>query len=345
MSSIPVIELSSRARDIFQLVVESYLGSGLPVGSKTLASQGVNLSPASIRYVLQELETKGLLLSPHISAGRMPTELGLRLFVNGMMQLSEPSEEERSAIEADVIRGHSAKERLVNATMTLSGLSACAGLVLVPKQELVLKQLGFVVLDDNRALAIIVGSDGSVENRVIELSTSFPASALTEASNYINAHFSGYSFSEAKKSLFNQIDLERNELDSAASDLIQRGLAVWSEDSRKRPVLIVRGQSNLLQDASEDLDRAKQLLEELEDKKEIASLLEKVSESDAAQIFIGSENKLFSLSGSSVIASPYHGEDGHMVGVVAVIGPTRLNYGRIVPMVDFTAKTLSRTIA
>lgn len=275
----------------------------------------------------------------------MPTELGLRLFVNGMMQLSEPSEEERTTIESDLFRAGSAKERLVTATTTLSGLSACAGLVLIPKQELVLKQLGFVMLDNNRALAVIVGADGSVENRVIELPSGTSASTLIEAGNYISAHLTGCSFSEAKKRLFHEIDLERTELDSAASDLVQRGLVVWSEDSRKRPVLIVRGQSNLLQDASDDLERAKQLLEELEDKEEIARLLEKVSVSDAAQIFIGSENKLFSLSGSSVIASPYHGEGGHMVGVVAVIGPTRLNYGRIVPMVDFTAKTLSRIIA
>lgn len=344
MTIAPISELNDRARDVFRVVVESYLGTGLPVGSRTISKlSGLNLSPASIRNVMQDLEELGLLAAPHTSAGRMPTETGLRLFVDGMMQAAELSPEERRAIESQLSEGGPIEDALAAASAVLSGLSACAGLVLVPKREPVLRQFGFVPLSDRQALAVLVGDDGSVENRVVDLPPGVGPSTLNDAANFLSRQFAGMTLSQAQRVLKEQIEARRAELDSASRELVEHGLAVWSADSEHRPVLIVRGQANLIdENAAADLDRVRQLLEELEDKEEIFRLLDSARVSAATKIFIGSENKLFSLSGSSVIAAPYRSGDGRVVGVVGVIGPTRLNYARVVPMVDFTAQTLSR---
>jgi heat-inducible transcriptional repressor len=341
----PAIDLlSDRARDIFRLVVESYLGTGTPVGSRTISRlPGLNLSPASIRNVMQDLEEAGLLAAPHTSAGRMPTETGLRLFVDAMMQAAEPSEEEKRAIERQLSGEGPIEEALNAATTLLSGLSACAGLVMVPRRETLVKQFGFAWLSNTQALAVLVGSDGQVENRIVSLPVGTTPSMLAEAANYLNAHVAGRSLAEAQALLASEILAGEHALDDAARNLIARGLAAWSRDAEDRPVLIVRGQANLIDaHAAADLERVRQLLEELEGKSEIARLLDGALAGAATKIFIGSENKLFSLSGSSVIAAPYRGPGGRVVGVVGVIGPTRLNYARVVPMVDFTAQTLSR---
>ena len=342
----PVAELTDRARDVFRMVVESYLDSGAPIGSRTIAKlSSLNLSPASIRNVMQDLEELGLLAAPHTSAGRMPTDLGLRLFVDGMMQALEPSAEERAAIEAQVVQPGPVEEALAATTAALSGLSACAGLVFVPKRELVMRQLGFVPLSEDRALAVLVAEDGSVENRVVAVPPGTSPAALTEAANYVSAMLTGLTLAEARARLEREIASERAALDGAARALVEAGLAVWSEDGERRPVLIVRGQGRLIDTAvAADLDRVRDLLDDLEGKQEIARLLDRAREGDATRIFIGAENNLFALSGSSVIARPFHGADGRVVGVVGVIGPTRLNYARIVPMVDFTAATLARLI-
>jgi heat-inducible transcriptional repressor len=343
-----VPELSERARAIFRVVVESYLRSGAPVGSRTISQlSGLSLSPASIRNVMQDLEEGGLLAAPHVSAGRVPTETGLRLFVDGMMQADEPSEHERAAIERG-IGGQSGpiEDALAAASAVLSGLSACAGLVLVPKQEPVLRQFAFVPLSQSQALAVLVGADGTVENRVVALPPGTDPSALVEAANYISSELTGLTLSQAQARLTAEIGLGRAQLDRASRDLVERGLAVWSTDGADRPVLIVRGQANLIdQSAADDLDRIRQLLDELEGKEEISRLLEGARAGSATKIFIGSENKLFALSGSSIIAAPYRAGEGRVVGVVGVIGPTRLNYARVVPMVDFTAHALSRLMA
>ena len=347
MAATPVTELSDRAREVFRMVVESYLEAGLPVGSRTISKlPGLNLSPASIRNVMQDLEELGLLSHPHTSAGRVPTETGLRLFVDGMMQAAEPSAEERAAIEARLERGGPIEEALAAATATLSGLSACAGIVLVPKREPVLKQLGFVQLSATQALAVMVGAEGTVENRVIDLPPGITASALAEVGNYVSARLSGLTLHEARGRLAEEIKAGKAALDRTAQELIDRGLATWSEDGARRPVLIVRGQAHLIDHAAAaDLDRVRKLLDELEGKEEIVRLLDSARAGQGMKIFIGSENKLFALSGSSVIAAPYRGGDGKVVGVVGVIGPTRLNYARVVPMVDFTAQALSRLMA
>ena len=348
MAGLAIPELSDRARSIFRIVVENYLQSGLPVGSRTIAQlAGLNLSPASIRGVMQDLEESGLLAAPHVSAGRMPTDSGLRLFVDGMMQAAEPSPEERDAIERG-IAGHGGpiEEALAAAGSVLSGLSACAGLVMVPKQEPVVRQFGFVPLSRGHALAVLVGADGSVENRVVAVPPGTPPAALAEAANYITGALGGLTLGDAQARLAAEIGIGRAALDRASRDLVERGLAVWSTDSAQRPVLIVRGQARLIdQQAADNLERVRLLLDELEGKEEIARLLERARAGSATKIFIGAENELFALSGSSIVAAPYRGRDGRVVGVVGVIGPTRLNYARVVPIVDFTAQTLSRLMA
>ena len=341
----PIGELTDRMRDIFGRVIEAYLERGAPVGSKILADS-VNLSPASIRGVMQDLEERGLLTHPHTSAGRIPTERGLRLFVDGIMQTAVPNPRERLEIERQIVRDQPIEDALAAASSALSGLSSCAGLVLAPKQELRLKQLSFVPLGSSRALAVLVGADGSVENRIVSLDAGMAPGALVEVSNFINARLSGLTLDEAQARLRAEIRERKELVDAAAAELVASGLAAWSQDHARRPVLIVRGHANLIDEAAaEDLDRVRLLLGELEEAQEIARLLGEARDAPGCRIFIGSENRMFALSGSSVIAAPYRGSQGQVVGVVGVIGPTRLNYARVVPMVDFTAKALTRLMA
>ena len=338
----PIGELTDRMRDIFGLVVEAYLDRGLPIGSKALVGS-VSLSPASIRGVMQELEERGLLTHPHTSAGRIPTESGLRLFVDGIMQAAAPDPRERAEIERQIARDQPIEDALAAASAALSGLSQAAGVVLAPKQELRVRQLSFVPLSETRALAVLVGADGSVENRVVSLDAGTSPSALIEVSNFVNARLAGLTLTEAEGRLRAEIRDRKEAIDAAAAELVASGLAAWTQDHARRPVLIVRGQANLIDDgAAADLERVRRLLDELEDRQEIARLLEGARDAPGCRIFIGSENRMFALSGSSVIAAPYRGSQGEVVGVVGVIGPTRLNYARVVPMVDFTAKALTR---
>jgi heat-inducible transcriptional repressor len=341
----PIGELTDRMREIFGLVVDSYLDRGLPVGSKAISGT-VSLSPASIRGVMQELEERGLLTHPHTSAGRIPTESGLRLFVDGIMQAAAPDPHERAEIERQIVRDQPIEDALAAASAALSGLSQAAGVVLAPKRELRVRQLSFVPLSDTRALAVLVGADGSVENRVVSLDGGTSAAALGEVSNFINARLSGLTLAEAEARLRAEIRDRKEAIDQAAAELVASGLAAWSQDHVRRPVLSVRGQANLIDEtAAADLERVRKLLDELEDRQEIARLLEGARVAPGCRIFIGSENRMFALSGSSVIAAPYRGSHGEVVGVVGVIGPTRLNYARVVPMVDFTAKALTRLMA
>lgn len=341
---ISVTQLSERARGVFRDIVDSYLTTGNPVGSRTLSRFGnLQLSPASIRNVMQDLEELGLLAAPHTSAGRVPTQQGLRLFVDGMMQAAEPSAADIAAIDAEAARsGGSLEDVLSRTTSVLSGLAQCAAVVASPKSETVLRQLNFVPLGAGRALAVLVGADGSIENRVMAVPDGLPPQALEQAQNYVNARLSGLTLADAVARLQREILGDRAELDRLTADLVAQGLASWSSDS-SGPVLIVRGQAHVLNDV--DLERARALLEELEEKAELARLLDEARTADALRIFIGAETRLFALSGSSVIAAPYRGSDGRVIGVVGVIGPTRLNYARVVPMVDFTANRLSRLMA
>lgn len=346
MSAAAIPELSERAREIFRLVVEGYLENGQPVGSQALSSEGgVNLSPASIRSVLADLESLGLLAAPHTSAGRMPTDTGLRIFVDGMMRVAEPSVEERATIEERLSEPGPIEMALEQTSAVLSDLSGAAGMVMVPQQEARLSQFSLVDLGGGRALAVLVGEDGGVENRVLELGGETSAATLEQASNYVSARLKGRTLDEAATAIRVDIEAGRSQLDAASRDLVARGLAMWSEDAARRPVLIVRGQANLLDDtALKDIERVRSLLEDLEDKQSVARLLQDARKAEATRIFIGAENRLFALSGSSVIASPYRDREGRVIGVLGVIGPTRLNYARVVPMVDLTARSLGKLI-
>lgn len=346
MSTLPISEMSHRARDIFRRVVEGYLENGQPVGSKTLANDtAIDLSPASIRSVLADLEGLGLLAAPHTSAGRMPTDTGLRLFVDGMMQMAEPTPVERAQIQERLSDPGPVEHALEQVSTLLSDLSGAAGMVMVPTHEHLLSQFNLIDLGEGRALAVLVGEDGGVENRILELGTAIPPSTLEQVSNYVTARLAGRTLQDAATMMRVEISAGQSQLDDVSRDLVTKGLAVWSEDATKRPVLIVRGQANLLDEAAlGDIERVRSLLEDLENKQSVAELLESARVADATRIFIGSENRLFGLSGSSVIASPYRDREGRVVGVLGVIGPTRLNYARVVPMVDLTARSLGKLI-
>ena len=345
-----LLTLNERSRAILRRIVETYLETGEPVGSRNLSHQlPMTLSPASIRNVMSDLEAAGLIFAPHTSAGRLPTQLGLRLFVDGLLEVGKLAADERRQLEAQigVSRQKSVDQLLTEASELISGLSHCAGLVLAEKQVLRLKHIEFVPLEPLKALVILVGEDGSVENRVIAIPAGLPPSALIEASNYINTHVRGLTINEARLRIETELQNARAELDELAQKAIKSGLAQWSGSVDDRRSLIVRGQGNLLKDVSAeaDLERIRQLFDDLESKKELVQLLGLSDQADGVRIFIGSENKLFSLSGSSLIVAPFKDDARNVVGVLGVIGPTRLNYARIIPMVDYTAKLVGRLLA
>src|SRR5919112_6583790 len=344
-----IAELNDRSREIFRQIVETYLMTGEPVGSRNLSRLlPMSLSPASTGNVRADLEAAGLIFAPHTSAGRLPTEVGLRFFVDAMMEIGDVTSEERNRIEAQMkaaASGHTLETALTEASALLSGVSRGAGVVVTSKSNARLKHIEFVRLDPARALVVLVSEDGSVENRLLDLPVGLPAGALTEAPNFLNARVQGRTLSELAAEIeARRTEMER-ELDEITARLVEAGLAttVGSADERH---LIVRGQANLLEDlrAGEDLERIRLLFADLETQKDVIELLTRAEGGEGVRIFIGSENKLFSLSGSSLIAAPFRDGAQKIVGVVGVIGPTRLNYARIVPMVDYTAKVVSRIL-
>ena len=338
--------LSERSREIFRQIVETYLENGLAVGSRTIAQRmNGSLSSASIRNVMQDLEQAGLLYAPHTSAGRLPTEVGLRMFVDGLLELGDLTDNERGAIEALCDRnGRSLEAALTEATHTLSGLTGWAGLVLAPKHDAPLKHIEFVNLNDGRGLVIIVTENGVVENRVVDLPAGLPPSALISASNYLNARLRGRSLAEARHQIEFELSAQQAELDELSRKLVEAGLAIWAGGSD--PALIVRGRSNLLDEVgeAEDLERIRTLFDAMESKRDLIRLLELAHEGEGVRVFIGAENNLFSLSGSSVIVAPYSNSNQQVVGAIGVIGPRHINYARIVPMVDLTAQVIGRLV-
>jgi heat-inducible transcriptional repressor len=342
--------LNTRSREIFRSIVDSYLATGDPVGSRHLSRLlPITLSPASIRNVMQDLEELGLVYAPHTSAGRLPTELGLRFFVDAMLEFGAPSDEERQKIESEVKAA--SQERtfdgvLAEASSMLSGLTRGAGVVLTTKDNIRLKHIEFVRLDVNRALAVLVSEDGAVENRLVPIPPGLPPSALVEASNYLNARLRGRTLIEVRDEIEGSRSAAEAELGELTARLVDAGLASWAGLKGDGQQLIVRGQANLLDDlrAVEDLERIRLLFADLETKKDVIDLLSRAETGEGVRIFIGSENKLFSLSGSSMIAAPFRDGAQRIVGVLGVIGPTRLNYARIVPMVDYTAKVVGRVM-
>jgi heat-inducible transcriptional repressor len=343
-------QLNERSRDIFRQIVENYLATGEPVGSRNISRLiSMPLSPASVRNVMSDLEQLGLIYAPHTSAGRLPTELGLRFFVDALMQVGDLTEPERQSIQAQLAsaeRPQSVEAALSDALTRLSGLTRAAAVVLTQKSNVRLKHIEFVRLEPEQALVVLVAEDGQVENRILPLPPGVPTSALGEASNFLNARIRGRTLAEARDELETALAQGRTELDQLTQKVITAGIASWSGGSRDERQLIVRGHANLLEDlhAMEDLERVRLLFDDLETKKGVVDLLGRAERADGVRIFIGSENKLFSLSGSSTIIAPYRDGAGQIVGVLGVIGPTRLNYARVIPMVDYAARIVSQML-
>ena len=341
-------EMNDRSREVFQRVVEGYLQSGEPVGSRTLTrSLNENLSAATVRNVMQDLEYLGLLDSPHVSSGRIPTQMGLRMFVDGLLEVDGLAITDREKLDGTI----NENPKDISATLdkigsALSGITQGASLVLSPKQESEIEHVEFVSLAHDRALVVLVFSNGHVENRLFQPPLGQTPSSLKEAANFLNSIMQGRTLSQAKEIIQKEISIRRQELDSLAAELVENGIVFWEAKGDRQERLIVRGRANLLENEAEEeeLERIRLLFNDLERKQDIAEFLDLTEQSDGVRIFIGSENKLFSLSGSSLVVSPYMNSDKKVIGAVGVIGPTRLNYGRIVPIVDYTAQLVGKLI-
>lgn len=341
-------QLNDRSREVFRRVVEGYLESGGPVGSRTLSrTMSEQVSAATVRNVMQDLEFMGLLDSPHVSAGRIPTEKGLRMFVDGLLEVDPLTLQDREALDSTLgSNGADVGALLDNIGAALSGVTQGASLVLTPKHEAPVKHIEFVSLAPDRALVVLVFADGHVENRVFTPPPGQTPSSMREAANFINAAAEGKSLSDLRRVMETEIAERRSEIDGLATAMVQSGLAVWDDEGGGSARLLVRGRANLLDDQTqEDLDRIRSLFDDLERKRDIAEFLQLTEAGEGVRIFIGSENKLFSLSGSSLVVSPYMNADRKIIGAVGVIGPTRLNYGRVVPIVDYTAQLVGRMIS
>jgi heat-inducible transcriptional repressor len=339
--------LNERSRVIFSEIVNAYLESGEPTGSRTLSRRITDpMSPATIRNVMADLEEMGLLYAPHTSAGRLPTDLGLRLFVDGLLEVGSLSEEDRENIEAQcAAAGKPLKEALEEATTALSGLSRCAGLVIAPKSDRALRHIEFVSLGEGRALVVIVSEDGSVENRVVTLPPGTPPAALSQATNYLNARLAGRTLDEARAAIQREIEDHKAQLDALTAGLVSAGLATWSGEGEEAS-LIIKGHARLLDDvnALADLERVRALFAALDTKDLLSRMLKYTREADGVQIYIGADNKLFNMAGCAMITAPFAGSRGDIIGAIGVIGPARINYARIIPIVDYTAKTIGRLI-
>ncbi len=339
-------ELDARSRSIFRELVEAYLDTGDPVGSRTLSKRGaVTLSPASIRNTMADLASAGLLTAPHASAGRMPTHAGLRMFVDGLLQVGELGEDERNEIDSRLgAVGRRMDDMLDEVSSVLSGLTGAAGLVASPAADAPLRHVEFVSLSPHEVLAVLVSEDGSVENRLMTAPAGLPPAALVEAGNYLSARLRGRTLSQALLEIRTEIEEKRAQLDAAAAGLVEQGLVDWGGAESR--TLIVRGQGSLLESvkAAEDLERLRLLFEDIERKEDLLSLLDEAKDAQGVRLFIGSENPLFSLSGSSVIVAPYTNSENKIIGALGVIGPTRINYARLIPLVDYTARVVSRLV-
>lgn len=338
-------ELNQRAQTVLRTIIDNYMETGNAVGSSTLARQlGMALSPATIRNVMAELESSGLLFSPHTSAGRLPTQAGMRFYVDGLMQVGGLSESEQSAIEARCAAGgRSAGQMLEQASALVAGLSSAAGLVVAPKSEKPVRQIQFLQLDSRRLLAVLVTQDGMVENRVLDVDGPTPPTALQAAANYLNSRLGGRTLDDARDAIVAEIEAHRSQLDSITANLVLRGIALVPE-GQPRGHIVVRGQSRLLDDvrAIEDLEHARALLAMLEEEETIARLLDAARSGEGVQVYIGTENPMFEHAGWSLAISPYRSPENRIIGAIGVIGPTRLNYSRIIPILDYTARVMGR---
>ncbi len=339
--------LDTRSAAVLREIIEQYVETGEPVGSRTISRRlPMTLSPATIRNVMSDLTEAGLLFSPHTSAGRLPTELGLRLFVDGLLQFGELGDEDRETISSAVAAaGRSLEDTLAEASVMLSGLSAAAGLVLAPKSDGALRHIEFVPLGSGRALVVLVAGDGHVENRVIEIPPGVLPSTLQQAGNYLNARLAGRPLGELRRIVAEEMAENRTQLDALSTQVVEAGLATWTKEGRSGS-LIVRGQARLLADVTEidKLAAIQTLFERLETQETMIRLLDLAERSDGVRIFIGAESDLFGTTGVSMVVAPARNAGGRIVGAIGVIGPTRINYGRIIPVVDYTARVLGRLL-
>jgi heat-inducible transcriptional repressor len=345
--SLTVAELNKRSVEIFRELVDAYVETGEPVGSRTLSRRLTSsLSPATIRNVMADLEEAGLLYAPHTSAGRLPTEAGLRFFVHGLLELGDLTANDRAYIDKRCTgAGRKIDDVLEEATSMLSGLSKCAGLVLAPKNESPLKHVEFVSLGAGRAILVMITEDGVIENRIIEIPVGIPAAILIQASNYLNARLAGRTLAEAKHIVFEELSEHKASLDILAAKVVEAGIGVWSEGDQGGS-LIIKGQGNLLTNVTvvEDLNHIRDLFTVLDTKETLIKLLDASIQAEGVQIFIGAENNLFSLSGCSLVVAPYKNSRQHILGAIGVVGPTRMNYGKIIPLVDYTAKLVGQLL-
>jgi heat-inducible transcriptional repressor len=340
-------DLNERSRQVLRHIVDAYVETGEPVGSRSISRRlGMALSPATIRNVMSDLEEAGLLYAPHTSAGRLPTDRGLRLFVNGLLELGDLTQDERRTIDGKcAAAGRSVPEVMEEASQLLSGLSRCAGLVVAPKAERTLKHIEFLHLGPGRALVVLVTEDGQVENRIIDVPVGLPSSSLIEASNFLASRLVGRTLAEARAAVMTEMEQHKAELDALTSRVVEAGLATWA-GGNIGGALIVRGQANLLENvtALSDLERIRALFAALETKESLAKLLDSAETAEGVQIFIGAQNELFGLAGCSMVIAPYRDSRQKIVGAVGVIGPTRINYARVIPMVDYTARVIGRIL-
>lgn len=352
MTGPTLADLNERSREILRLIVDSYVETGEPVGSRTLSRRlEQQLSPATIRNVMADLQDLGLLYSPHTSAGRLPTGAGLKLFVSGLLEAGNLTEAERSDIEARcAAAGHHVPAMMEQASTMLSGLSAHASFVIAPKHERSLAHIEFVRLSEARALVVMVDDRGQVENRIIEVPPGMPMSALVQASNYLQNRLQGRTIHEERDRILDELELHRNELDELTQRVVKSGLAVRLDDPAPA-TFVVKGHSQLVNsiDGIEDLERLQAIFEVLERKESLLQLLDATQRGEGVQIFIGAEHELFALAGWSMVLAPFgthqdsQGRE-RVLGAVGVIGPMRLNYARIVPMVDYTAQVIRRIL-
>lgn len=341
-----ITELNERSREIFQRIVDAYMATGVPVGSRTVSKQlSAQLSPATVRGVMADLEDSGLLFSPHTSAGRIPTDRGLRLYIDGLMEVGNIAPEDRKQLDGmAAATGKSVEGLLGDATSMLSGLAHATGLVMAPKTESPLRHIEFLPLSPGRALVVMVAENGIVENRVIETPADLPASALVEATNFLSQRLAGRTIAEAQGSIIDELATRRAQLNELTRSVVESGLATWSGGEGDSGALIVRGQAHLLEDVTQlaELERIRALFEALETRETMLRVLELADRAEGVQIFIGADDALFNVAGCSMVVGPYRNEQNRIIGAIGVIGPTRINYSRIIPMVDYTAKLLSR---
>jgi len=348
MSKTLYLELSDRSKQIFKGVIESYLDSGEPVGSEALSKKlGINISTSTIRSIMANLQKEGLLFAPHISAGRLPTDKGMRYFVDGVLEFGRLSKSERETIKNQCrSKGISFEDVLDEASKILSSLSNCAGFVVAPKYQNKIKHIEFIRLSSNQIMSIVANENGLVENRILDSNNSYSENTLKQVSNYLNSKFSGKTIDEIKKIISNEIENSQLELNTLSKKLVKEGIIELVPNS-EAPYIFLHGQSSLLEDniVTKDLDQMRNIFDDIENKSNFLSVLESTNKGKGVQIYIGAQNFLFNHSGLSMIMAPYINNEQKIIGAIGVLGPMRINYARIVPLVDYTSKVIGRILS